>query len=278
MLTFPSDTRLNPVNVCIYCGATAAEITLDDEHIIPLSLGGIYILPKASCRKCAKAINKGFEGYAGRHIFQNVRVEHGFPTRHPKERPDKFPLRESFSPSPELAPVRLVPTNEYPGSLILMNPEPAGVLLGHSPDQETKIIPFVRQITGRDRIEALKARGIKALVYREIRPDRIARLYAKIALGFAVAGPGLQSFEPVILDAILREDSNPFYWVGGTTQDMYKFPPPKGPLLLHRVIFYMHEIERIPHLLSQIQLFAYLDAPIFTIVVGKLTKTGMNEF
>jgi hypothetical protein len=96
-----------------------------------------------------------------------------------------------------------------------MQQEPAGILLGHSPDQGTKGIPFIREITGRDRVEALTAQGIKALtaqgvdakIYREIKPDLIARLYAKIALGFAVVGPGLEGFESRVLDVILRRDT-----------------------------------------------------------------------
>ena len=76
---------------------------------------------------------------------------------------------------------------------------------------------------------------------------------------------------------ILREDANPFYWVGGTTQEMIKFPPPSGQLVLHRVVLDTREIERVPYLLVQVQLFAYLDAPIFTVVVGKLTKAGMDK-
>jgi hypothetical protein len=277
MLQLPPNTKLGPVNVCIYCGATEPRAKLTDEHIIPFSLGGTYILPKASCLKCAKII-VNLEGYAGRHIFQDVRIEHGLPTRNPKERPTHLPLRESFSPSPETAPIRLVPTKDYPGTLILVVHEPAGILSGHAPDQcPLGYTAFVRQITGRERVDRLTEQGVPVKVYRELRPDLLLRLVTKIALGFAVAGPTLSSFRPSVQDVILRRGTNPFYWAGGTTQEMIRFPPPSGPLVLHRVTAFMHEINHVQHLLIQIQLFAYLGTPIYTVVVGELTETGVNN-
>jgi HNH endonuclease len=271
-------TKLMPVNACIYCDRTESQTKLTDEHIIPLSLGGAYVLPKASCLKCAKLINN-LEGYAGRHVFQDIRIEYGFPTRRPKERPTHLPLRESFSPSPETAPIRLVPTKDYPGALILITPEPAGILLGHPPEKKvTGGNIFVRQITGRERVDRLSRRGISAKIYREFQPDLILRLIAKIALGFAVAGYGLSGFDATVRDAILRRDTNAHYWVGGTTQDMDQFPPPSTPMVLHRVVSYMREIEGVPYLLIQLQLFAFLNTPIYTVVVGKLTETGLKHF
>ena len=47
------------VDKCIYCGrATSAQVALTKEHIIPESFGGNLILPKASCYRCMKPINK----------------------------------------------------------------------------------------------------------------------------------------------------------------------------------------------------------------------------
>jgi 5-methylcytosine-specific restriction endonuclease McrA len=64
-LELPPDTVLAPVSACIYCGATEPDTKLTDEHIVPLSLGGTLILPKASCLACARQTGK-LEGYAGR--------------------------------------------------------------------------------------------------------------------------------------------------------------------------------------------------------------------
>jgi hypothetical protein len=267
--------RYEPVNACIYCGDSASKLT--DEHIIPFSLGGTAILPKASCLQCAD-VTKKLEGYAGRQIFQDVRVQHGLPTRRPKERPTHFPVRQSFDPTPKEAQFRLVPTKDAPGVLALFNHEPAGILLGRTPNVVGRMQPFIREITDRDRIERLKDLNIAAKVYREIQPDLILRMIAKIALGFAAAAYGLKAFEPTLQNVILRRDTNPYYWVGGTTPEMNEFPRARGPDTLHRVSGYMRQIESVPYLLFQLQLFSYLDAPTYTAVVGKLTQDGMDRF
>jgi HNH endonuclease len=57
--TFPAVGR------CIYCGSTDL---LSEEHIIPYSLSGHYVLPEASCDKCAKTINR-FEQFSTRTTY-----------------------------------------------------------------------------------------------------------------------------------------------------------------------------------------------------------------
>jgi hypothetical protein len=278
--------RTGPINICIYCGAGISETKLTDEHVIPLSLGGTYILEKASCLRCAEA-TKNLEGYAGRHIFHDVRVEFGLPTRRPKQRPTHLPLRQGFAPSPEQAPIRLVPTKDYPGLLILVNHEPPGVLQGRHIDQGSRGQIFVRQITGRDRVEQLTAQGIDAKIYREFQPDLLMRLIAKIALGFSVGGYSLECFRPLprLQQIILQRDVNPYHLAGGTTKEMDEFPEPQAslklgqvPTVLHRMVGYMRVIQGVAYLAFQLQLFAYLDTPIYTVVVGELTAAGLKKF
>jgi hypothetical protein len=159
-----------------------------------------------------------------------------------------------------------------------MIPEPPGILLGRPPDDGAKCIPFLREITGRERVDVLQKQGIASKMYREIKPDIVLRLIAKIALGFAVTGYGLDSFDPsAIRKIILRRDTNPYYLVGGTTADMNEFPTPRGKIVAHRIVGYKYEIGLVPYLLFQIQLFTYLNAPIYTVAVGKLTQTGLNK-
>jgi hypothetical protein len=43
--------RSSPVGYCIYCQATD-ELT--NEHILPFGLSGTAVLPKSSCKACAK--------------------------------------------------------------------------------------------------------------------------------------------------------------------------------------------------------------------------------
>src|SRR5215469_3620134 len=77
-----------PVNRCIYCGATE---TLGKEHIIPRSLAGMLILPRASCRTCERTTS-GFELTVARRIYGNFRMKHDLPSYRKDERPTHIPL------------------------------------------------------------------------------------------------------------------------------------------------------------------------------------------
>ena len=51
----PPPEAYAPVGRCIYCGATEhspGRAKLGDEHIVPEGLGGMMILPEASCGRC----------------------------------------------------------------------------------------------------------------------------------------------------------------------------------------------------------------------------------
>jgi hypothetical protein len=276
MIQVSPTVRFDPVGVCIYCGATESETNLSEEHIIALSLGGNQILPKASCPTCATETAR-LEGYAGRQVFQDVRIQHGFPTRRPKERPTHLPLRESFSPSPKEAPIRLVPAKDYPGMLMLVNPEPAGIILGRPANWVGPSYLSIHQITGPDQVNRLKEQGIEARLYRELKPTLVLRMIIKIAMGFAVATYGLAGFRPAVRGVILGRDGNPHYWAGGTTAGMAEFPAPIGPITLHRAAVFPKEVGGLPYLAVQLQLFTYLNTPIYTVVVGHLTKAGLDK-
>ena len=89
--------RFPAVGQCIYCDAAGASIKLSDEHIIPFALGGKDILLEASCSKCARKINKGFETHCSQRLFQTIRVHHRYPTRNPKKRPTHLPIIETVA-------------------------------------------------------------------------------------------------------------------------------------------------------------------------------------
>jgi hypothetical protein len=152
---------LPAANVCIYCGKTEPQIKLTDEHIIPYSLGGHLVLPKASCGGCAD-ITKTLEGYIGRQVFQDFRIEYNFPTRNPKERPTDLPVCTSVN-DPENAKSIFIPTKDYPGTLMLLHPEPPGILLGRAPNAPFAVKPWIATIAPRERMERLTAKHGRTL-------------------------------------------------------------------------------------------------------------------
>ena len=82
------------VGHCIYCGATRHSDTrehMGEEHIIPLALGGDWILPLAACGRCEGLLNS-YEQYCHKLTFGPLRYHLGLPTRRPKERPETLSL------------------------------------------------------------------------------------------------------------------------------------------------------------------------------------------
>jgi hypothetical protein len=78
-----------PISKCIYCGETK---NLSDEHIIPFSLNGKWILPDASCSECAK-ITSAFEGRVSR-MFASFRQSANLKTRRPNKRKKSISLKD----------------------------------------------------------------------------------------------------------------------------------------------------------------------------------------
>ena len=84
--------RYAPVGACIYCGS---HEMLSDEHIIPYAMGGRWVLPAASCKKCA-AVTGRFEGEVSRTIIGPLRMLYDMPTRRKKGRPQHLPLKVKY--------------------------------------------------------------------------------------------------------------------------------------------------------------------------------------
>ncbi len=89
MSTENTPLRFPPAKQCIYCGKTDGNLT--DEHIIPLSLGGRYILPKATCQTCQNYTSK-MELAVARHYLGVPRVVAGIRSRRPNKRPSKVKI------------------------------------------------------------------------------------------------------------------------------------------------------------------------------------------
>ena len=277
----PPQTKSLPLGYCIYCGASDDERLLTDEHIIPLSLGGKRVLPSASCLPCADA-TKLIEQHAAQVVFRDVRIEFGLPTRRPKSRPSHLPMvdqlpgdviDETWKPN-----ITLVPTEDYPGTVCLLHHEPPGILLGHPPDAPTQGFPWFRTIYSDDRQERLERRAIPLKTFVEFKPDIIARLYAKVGLAIAADIVGYGAFKPLIQHLITDPASNPYHWVGETTADLDVFPPLGDTDPNHRTQLAAFQVGDRWLIRVQVQMFVFLEAPIFTVVVGELTPAGLSMF
>jgi 5-methylcytosine-specific restriction endonuclease McrA len=76
---------------CIYCGATADEAELTDEHVVPFSLGGNAVVLKGSCKACAAETTR-IENEVGRKVLLDFRTHANVQTRRRKNRPTELPF------------------------------------------------------------------------------------------------------------------------------------------------------------------------------------------
>jgi hypothetical protein len=81
---------------CIYCGASANDVELTDEHIVAFSLGGNAVILDGSCKVCAAETTK-IENEVGRKVLWDFRAHVNAPTRRKKERPTELPFTYSVA-------------------------------------------------------------------------------------------------------------------------------------------------------------------------------------
>lgn len=201
--------RATPVGSCIYCGRTDE---LSDEHIIPFALGGGYVLPEASCPKCA-AITSEFERRVLRGFMLEARTTGGFPTRRTKERPKALPLkieREGTFETVELSP------DKHPGLLHLPLLAPPAILVGTEPGTGVTIAGIETIRFGKDIFEFAQETGAKAIRESfDLDATSFARLLAKIGYSYAVAELGLLPRDEVpVLPLILGTSDDASVWLG----------------------------------------------------------------
>ncbi len=66
---------------------------LSKEHVIPMGLGGKYILPNASCESC-RQITSAFETIALRHVLGPGRYQTGIKPKKKHSRPKSWPAHK----------------------------------------------------------------------------------------------------------------------------------------------------------------------------------------
>lgn len=249
---FPSPGR------CIYCGDTQSKLT--DEHIVPLSLGGTWVLKKASCTPCAEETAR-FEGNCARGIFGPLRVRNNLPTRRKKERPSSLPLTRLLATGAE--ETISLPVADHPGACALFPFPYPGALQGREESDaatEFESRPWVGGTqVGPNAVEVGKKLGGIGLILTHDNYS-YARMLAKIGYSFAIAHLGPNFMDPTCLDLIMGRVTNWAHWVGGDLD----CPPPCGPR--------MHILQagiQGEFCVVAIRLFANIGAPQYYAVVGR---------
>jgi hypothetical protein len=267
--------RYPAVGQCIYCGSTDK---LTDEHIVPFSLGGRWVLPKASCRNCAK-VTGAFEGEFARTILGPLRMLYNLPTRRPKDRPRHLPLKVKYPSSTDWE-VAYVDRDICPFLI--------GMPIYPMPDAVTGAVTVKNRGAATSQMW-LRGGGFwddrnqhlqwlcNALGATEVMPtatlhtEPFCLTLAKVAHSFAVAELGLSSFVPFLTTMIReRNTSNRAEYVGGGSGNE------PATALLHQLNFQTFETsDRV--IAVEIRLLGILGTPTYSVAVGRRVKCAQSD-
>lgn len=238
-----------PVGTCIYCGASPVN---GDEHIIPDWLGGRWILPDASCRKC-EGMTSAIEGAALRGIFNGSRNYLGIAKRRARERAKGTWMPVNIRGSN--ASSRL-PATDLPAFLIFPVLDKPGVLGGE---------PGVRMFWTLELNmpwSKLRDRGINKVNF-VMDFYKFSQFLAKIAHSFVAAEIGLTNFTPLLLDMITRKNPmEPYLFIGSELEPT--------AFTLHTLRLARFSMEGVDYVGARIRLFAHLNTPTYVVIAGTL--------
>jgi hypothetical protein len=251
-----------PVNRCIYC--FDKDLPLGDEHIIPQSLGGNMILPKACCRKCELIIGNRLEGgltHKFEGMFAANRLRAGWKSKRPKERPKSLP--HTIIGVDGVKRIVDIPANKVPrrwaNYVTLGSP---GIVVGRTRDAPW-IVTGQWQYSQEDLAQILKPGESITFEGDNFEMPDLARFLAKMAHAMAVALYGLDAFEHWLPNFILGKDDCTFhYLVSGRPNSS---TDQRGD---HQISLGTFENDGI-RIGATIRLFCRFGTPDYDVAVGK---------
>jgi len=246
---------------CIYCGITDEILT--DEHIVPLCLGGVHVLRKASCTKCAK-ITSNFERIVARDLWGDARISFDSPSRKKKYRPKIIFCTDSNNP--ELK--QPVSVEEYPAGLVFYKMNPPGFLQGLGPDIDISgSWQFSVVDDDKRRTDFLKKYGKYAtLKFRNV-PYEFGQLLAKIGYGQILTVFHPSEFTHFALPYILGEKKNVSFIVGSSDNEVT--PVANIGYYLNLGTIVSATLDRMI-LFAKVRLYANTYSPEYTVIVGEI--------
>lgn len=263
-------TSYRPVNVCIYCGAPD-ELT--DEHIIPFGLGGHFVLPKSSCKRCATETSK-VELAVLRRMMGLTRARLGIKGRRAKAKPSTRPLGLGKDESGRYVSRGSVeiPVSDLPLVFVGMVLRAPTILSGQPASEAVNGTPWY-QVNAAD-AKKFMPNDKDGMDIGEFHAGFFCRMIAKIAHSFVVAERGLESFTPLLPDLILGRSNTACHWIGGPPVPL----PPADPKGGHKVeLIHIDTPKGIRYVGANVRLFAQFGAPEYAAVVGIDISSGKTN-
>lgn len=254
-----------PVGLCIYCGER--ETPLTREHIVPMGLGGGFVLPKSSCERCRRETH-AFETKCLREMFLNYRVRTGL-VRHQGDIPAHVPLAVDFEPYKD---PRRLPIDDHPPAFAIPQIHSLpGILRDGVPNER---ITLSYKIFGeQDELRRLKEQNPGFLIGVRLRFDDNAffRMLAKIAHSFVAGEFGIDSFDPELPNFILGQNPGLVsYLIGEAGHEA----PVSSPNITHQLDCVVATSRGRTFVLARIRLFsAIAETPAYDVVAGQIIPT-----
>jgi hypothetical protein len=255
-----------PVGRCIYCGDDRSKLT--DEHIIPLGLGGVEILPDSSCKRCATITGK-FEGTVLRAIYGDFRIRFDLPTRRKKERP-KTKTFQTVSGADFQVPAR-----EAPVTFFVYKFGQCGFLTGAPRDRDVSNFDLATLHNKDELKQFAEKHGWNNTIRAAFYPNEFRKMIAKIGYAHLTALVGYGEFKPLVLRAIRKKHYNMSYLVG-QNPDIEPVVP-DGPWFNIRYQMKHRKPDNLTIVVSEIRLFQSNPVPTYHAVVGEIADPAQYE-
>lgn len=278
------------VGRCIYCDATEY---LSREHIVPEGLGGrlnpngrhtAAVLQNASCESC-RIKTQALEQKCLREGLPFARMALNLDRK--SRRLDFYKLKvKTIDGKIE---ERLLKREEIPFSLMMPSYGKPSIIYGAEVDGLSifSIVGLGGKLS--ENLAVVLPDGSEVIApqvpkrYNFDLVNLIARMLAKIALGWAVLHFGIDGFHPLIRGFILGNDEPFSKWLMGSTgpdKDGWLGRIPiteKKPETLHAlsIRFYPRDLKS-HYVIVGVQLFAFLGGPINEVVVGWMDDSSLG--
>lgn len=268
--------RYQDFNSCIYRADNKCEKNasiFSDEHVVAAALGSYVLLPHASCPEHSR-ITSGIESIVVHKMFDTTRKNLTIKGRDRKElRKSNFVCTNIVNGSE----IKLkLPIDLHPTVLVMLRLAPPGLLVGR-PKSVHGVAGYWAFNLNAD-VDDLKSRGLNNFVAGEIDTLKFPQMLAKIAHSFASAHVPLDEIDPLLPEFIsseLDDDDRKYDLIGGDENNLEPTP------YLHELGLATHETpEGECFLVARIRLMAFLGAPAYFAVVGRVPdehKAGVKK-
>ena len=251
-----------PVGKCIYCGSTTG---LTDEHVVPYGLGGNLVLPKSSCKECARITSK-FELAVLRGSMRPARICRNIQSR--KKHKNALSLYSVDIESGGVARTIEVPLKDYPILVTFPIFEVPGFLQGKEETRGINMTGFITINFGANPEKLLKKYNGSKIVVKPSndKPVDFARIIAKIAFSMAVATNAFEGEDysnSFVLPSILGTKDDIGQWVGTITD-----PIVSSKHHLHRIL--IHRDTEKGLLVGDVQIFSDSETPRYGVILAEI--------